>query len=145
MKPERVLAVVVGIIVVIAAVAAVVASRRDAVVYDADTPEGAVQAYLRAVIDDDHDAADAYLDPAADCDWADVGRVGRDVARAVLVDSEIENGEAVVRVEIVHATGGGPFDVVEFTEDETFRLVRHDDRWLITGSPWPFYLCGSGR
>src|SRR5688572_24843157 len=70
MKPERVLAVVVGIIVVIAAVAAVVASRRDAVVYDADTPEGAVQAYLRAVIDDDHDAADAYLDPAADCDWA---------------------------------------------------------------------------
>src|SRR5690606_12186391 len=107
--------------------------------------EGAVQAYLRAVIDDDHDAADAYLDPAADCDWADAGRVGRDVARAVLVDSEIENGEAVVRVEIVHATGGGPFDVVEFTEDETFRLVRHDDRWLITGSPWPFYLCGSGR
>ena len=78
MKPERVLAVVVGIIVVIAAVAAVVASRRDAVVYDADTPEGAVQAYLRAVIDDDHDAADAYLDPAADCDWADAGRVGRD-------------------------------------------------------------------
>ncbi|HLU52797.1 MAG TPA: hypothetical protein VK011_04305 [Acidimicrobiia bacterium] len=142
MKPERILAGVVGAIVVIAVVAAVVASQRDTVAYDIATPEGVVQSYLRAIIDGDVDEASSHLDPASGCDWEQIGGVGRDLSRAVLLDSEIADDRGRVRVELVFGYGGGPFDTHEYTQEETFRLVLGDDGWLITGSPWPFFACG---
>jgi hypothetical protein len=140
-SPGRVLAVVVGVLVVLAVVAGVLSARRGAGELTPGSPEAAVQDYLSRVYDRDLDGAAELLDPEGDCTVSDLERnVYEPDARVVLRSSEVDGATALVRVELVHGEEG-PLGSGEWAQEESFRLERVDDRWVITGEPWPMFSC----
>jgi hypothetical protein len=141
-RPNRILALVVGLIVIVAAVVAVFAARRPVAEFDAGSPERAVQTYLSAVLKGDHDAAAELLDPDGPCEVGDLDRVAfAEPARAYLVGSDVEGSNARVTVRVALTAGGGPLDTSEVTQNHVLRLTRTGGEWLITGTPWPLYTC----
>lgn len=146
MKPERILILVVGGIVLLAGVAAVVAAVRPVSEFEPGTPEATVQDYLRAVLEGDEESAASFFASGSDCAAEDIDRDRSDApARVALQTTDAENGAARVRVEIVFASDGGPFDTYEYSQEETFELVREGDGWLITDEPWPMFFCRGGQ
>jgi hypothetical protein len=144
-RPNRVLAIVVGSIALVALVAAVLAATRSEPEFDPATPEGTVQGYLRAVFQEDEDQALTYLAADTECDRNDFqGVFTSDSARVVLRSVETEGAEASVEVEIAYTGGQGPFDTYEWSEDQAFELERVGDRWVLVGEPWPLYFCREG-
>lgn len=144
-RPNRVLAIVVGCIALVAVVAAVLAVSRPEPEFDPATPEGTVQGYLRTIFDNDDDQALAYLEADTACDRDDFrGVVTSDSARVVLRGVEIDGAAATVEVEIAYTGGQGPFDTYEWSEDQSFELEREGDRWALIGEPWPLYFCREG-
>jgi hypothetical protein len=138
-RPNRVLAIVLGVVAVVAVVAVVVSTTRSAPTYDRGTPTGIVQAYLSAVIEGDHAEAAAFLAAESPCEIEDLDRAYvPEEARVVLRDSEVGPDTARVQVEVLMSPGG-IFD--EYAEVHNFRLVKQDDDWLITGEPWPMFDC----
>lgn len=146
-RANRILLIALAAIVVLAVVAAVVSATRPTAELEAGSPEATVQAYVDATLAGRVDEAARLLDPAGECGVEDLQRstgMGMQMARVVLVDSATEgSGEgstATVQVELVYASGG-PFDTSEYRDKHTYRLVRSDGRWLLTGVPWPLYDC----
>jgi len=143
-RANRVLAGVVGGIAVLAVLAAVFAATRPATRYDGGTPQGAVQAYLSAVLTKDDARAAGYFAADSRCDVADLDRSWvPESSRVDLVSTTVDGDTARVDVRINVSAGTGPFDDVS-TEDRTFRLTRSGGRWLLTGVPWPLYDCEGG-
>lgn len=137
-------ALIVAAIVVVLAVDAKEAS------YAADTPQGVVQNYLRALRDNDTDKARSYIDPAAlvQCTNTDyLNRFEIDNLRdstVTLRRSKVAGGMATIDVEIRHNQS----DVFDsgYGYSQDFTLVRRSDQWLLKGSfsnalPWPMYNC----
>lgn len=144
-RPNRVLAVVVGAVVIFAVIAAVVAANRRVPDLDSSTPDGAVQTYLRAMLEGDTDTAVDLLSTSTGCDDTDVAAAFvTDSARIVLVESSVEDDTASVVVEITEFSGDGPFGGSEFSHEEQFSLENEAGRWLIVGEPWPLYFCDRG-
>lgn len=142
MKPNRILAIVVGVIVVLAIVAGVVASTRPAPEFDPSTPEGTVQLYLQTLFDDDEEGAAGYLAPENACDADDLAQADEgESVRVLLGDVNIDADTARVEVEIIVTSADGPFGGYEYSVDESFTLRREGEGWLITGEPWPAYFC----
>jgi hypothetical protein len=105
-----------------------------------------VQAYLQAVFDGDDRSAAAYLSATSGCDADDFREAYvAESARVILQDSRIEGDEATVEVEIVFSEAGGPFDTYEWSEGQSFDLVREADGWILIGRPWPLYYCEGAR
>ncbi|HEX6877272.1 MAG TPA: hypothetical protein VF165_16570 [Nocardioidaceae bacterium] len=140
-RPNRILAIVVGVIAVIGVVAGVLSATRQVPKYERGTPVGVVQAYLTAVIDGDHQDAVGLLEGST-CTVGDLDRAYLpDDVRVVLRDSEVAGDAAQVKVDVVMPSEG-PLDGSEYVEKHTFRLTRTGGQWLISGSPWPMYECG---
>ena len=142
-RPGRVLAIVVGLVVLLAVVVGVLAANRTATEYDRATPEGVVQAYVGAVLDDDVEVAADLLsgDSPCDLDDFDSGYLP-EYDRVVLLDSEVDGDSARVEIEVV--TAEGPFGAFDYTERHTFRLEPAGTGWRITGRPWPLFECFKG-
>lgn len=142
-RPNRILAIVVGLIAALAIVAGVLSATRTVTEYDRGTPEGAVQGYLSAVIDGDHQEAVEFLADESPCTVEDLDQAYLpDGVRVALRDTEVDGDSARIEVDVM--TSGGPFGSSEFTERVTFRLNRAGEpgsHWLITGTPWPMYMC----
>ena len=142
-RPNRVLAIVVGLVVLLAVVAGVLAANRTVADHDRSTPEGVVQAYVVAVIDGDHEEAAGLLAEDSSCDVGDLeSSYAPEVDRVVLRDSEVDGDQARVEVETVSAEG--PFGAFDYSERHTFRLERTGTGWRITGRPWPLFECFKG-
>lgn len=140
-SPNRVLAIVIGLIIIAVAVVAILSSTKSAVVIDRSTPAGSVQVYLKAVLAGKNAEAGKMLSPESVCTVTDIDRAYIvDTARVLLVDSSTEGTTAEVRVRVEIPSGGPLGDFM--TEDHTFRLVNSGGTWLITGIPWPLYDCG---
>ena len=140
-RAGKVLAVVVGVLVLVALVAGVISATRDRPELPAGSPEAVVQDYITRVYADDLEGAVALLDPAGSCTVDDFQFAFVDrAARVVLRDTRVDGDRATVRVGMVRPAGGPLGD--EFTQEETFRLSRAGERWVITGDPWPIYGCG---
>lgn len=141
--PNRVLAVLVGVVVLLAVVAGVVASQRQAPVLDRDSPEGVTQAYVQAVIDGDHLAAADLLSPSSGCDLADVSQAYLpEAVRVVLESAEVEGDQAVVVLRVTDRYSDGPFGSSEYSHTERVTLAREGGTWLVTGSSWLLPTCG---
>lgn len=141
-KPERVLAVVIGVVVLVAVVAGIVAATRPSNEFQPGTPEAAVQGFVQALIDGDASEAADFLASASDCDVGDVERArGLDPARVLLQNAETENGTVRVTVDVVTGSGGGPFDLEEYSQSHTYVLVQEGEEWRITNEPWPLFSC----
>lgn len=140
-SPNRVLAIVIGLIVIAVAIVTILSSTKSAVVIDRSTPAGSVQVYLKAVLAGKNAEAAKMLSPESVCTVTDIDRAYIvDTARVLLIDSSTEGTTAEVRVRVEIPSGGPLGDFM--TEDHTFRLVNSGGTWLITGIPWPLYDCG---
>lgn len=145
MSPNRVLAIVVVAVAVAAVVAAVLAANRPEVELDTSTPEGVVQAYLRAVVDGDADAAAAHLSPRTGCDAGNLADAYVPAGvRVVLVDTGSGGDAATVTVEIVESDRSGVLGGYDYVHEERFTLETAGDSWLITEAPWPLLYCREG-
>lgn len=141
-RPNRILVIVVGVIAVIGVVAGVLSATRQVPMYEHGTPVGVVQAYLTAVINGEHQNAVSYLTKESPCTVEDLDRAAfPEGLRVVLRGTEIHGQTAQVMVEVVMPSGG-PLQGSEYVEKHTFHLATTDGDWLITGSPWPMYVCG---
>jgi alkylation response protein AidB-like acyl-CoA dehydrogenase len=139
-RANRVLAIAVGALLLLAVVAALVSVQRPPVQFDAGTPEATVQTYVEAILDGDVEAAAGLLDPESGCTVEDLERSEfQEPARVVVSNSSAQDETARVMVDLVYSDG--PFAGQEYASNETFRLVRADGSWLITGEPWPAYYC----
>jgi hypothetical protein len=140
--PNRVLLIVLAVVAVVVAAAAIVSAARETRHYDRGTPEGVVQAYLIALVDRDQEEAAELLADDSPCtvEDLDLAIIGDDV-RVVLRDTETEDDSARVDVDVV-IDSGQVFGGSEWTEQQTFRLIRDGDAWRITGTPWPMFECG---
>lgn len=135
------LAAGVGLVVLVLVVVALV---RDPIQLDSSTPEGAVQAYLQAISDENYERAYEMLDPARfdECVPGDIARYAPgDPFTASLDDQGGEptrDGEIrVVTVRMSFGTDGmfGP----GWETWESFELISQDGFWWITGDPWPHF------
>ncbi len=123
-------------LVALVVVAAVLAGRPPRT-YDLSAPEGTVQAFLQAILDDDTAAARRLLAPDVDERCVD-GAPGDESVRITLVSVTATDDTATVEVRVVRSGGEPPFGAYEYTQDATYRLERTDDGWLITSADWPF-------
>ena len=137
-----VLLVIAGLVLGLAVIAAVVSANRTAPPPpDLSTPEGVVQEYVQAVIDGDHEKIATFLDPSLGCE-APLRYSGPSLPTTLsLVSSRTSGSTATVVVEITEGEGRGPFLGGIYTHRENFTLVSRNDRWLISGNPWPIYEC----
>ncbi|MCK9486845.1 MAG: hypothetical protein M0R73_09140 [Dehalococcoidia bacterium] len=131
-----------ALVVVSVAVALVVDREAD---LDLDTPEGAVQAYLRTVADRDAAGALEFYseDLAARCEARDIRdslRYGPDDFRASLEAVTPRSGTpplTEVTVSLTQIYRSGPFDRGESTFREVFVLTETPEGWRFTEPPWP--------
>jgi hypothetical protein len=113
--------------------------------FPAGSPEGTVQAFIRAVEEQDANALRALLSPGAQqrCELGDIRNAlrypeERDL-RVTLRDTRVTTDRAEIRVRVTENTGAGPFDSGSYDHEETFDLVRFNDQWLIEQPTWPIY------
>ena len=142
-----------GVLVLLAVALTLATGGRRVTAYPADTPEGAVQRYLQALIVKDAELAYDFLSPDLrdQCplaDWLEQSRF----AYSQLDDSEVtlqralrvSDNEALVTVAIGRIEGPGLIDVRprQFSYDQDFRLRKQSDGvWRFSQSPWPVYGC----
>jgi hypothetical protein len=135
-----VLLLVLAAVALIATAAGVIAGLRGAP-YDPATPQGVVQAYLTAVIDGNHDQAAQFLAPGSPCSVVDLDRAYLpDGVRVVLREAQVTGDTARVDVDVAMPSGD-VFGGSETFEKHSFRLIRQDGVWLVTGQPWPMSDC----
>lgn len=140
-NPNRVLAIVIGLIVIAVAIVTVLSSTKSAVVIDRSTPAGSVQVYLKAILAGKNAEAAKMLSPNSVCTIDDIDRAYVvDTSRVLLVDSTTDGNTAEVRVRVEISSGGPIGDFM--TEDHTLRLSKSSGSWLLTGVPWPLFDCG---
>ena len=140
-RPNVVLLVIAALVVGLAVIAAVVSANRTTPSPDLATPEGVVQAYVVAVIDADQEKMESFLDPGLGCKAPFPYFSPPQAASLALVSSRTSGSTATVVVEITEGEGRGPFLGGIYTHRENFTLVSRNDRWLISGNPWPIYEC----
>ena len=141
-----------GVLVLIAVVAAVLTSSTRPELRPVDTPEGVVQRYVQALMDNDMDMTYAYLssdlqESCALSDWQQQARqpYRLDESQVLLKDViDYADGDAGVTVTITRIRGPEPFDLTpqESSFDQTFRLETQDDgAWRFSHLPWPGFRC----
>ncbi len=140
-NPNRVLAIIIGIIIIAVAIVTVLSTTKSAVVVDRTTPAGSVQVYLKAILSGRNAEAAKMLSPDSVCTADDIDRsYVVATSRVLLVDSTTEGSTAEVRVRVEIPSGSPLGDFM--TEDHTFRLSNTSGSWLLTGIPWPLFDCG---
>lgn len=137
------LGVVVGLVVVAALVTALLTARQSAEL-DPGSPEEAVQRYLDDVLDHDTEAAARALDPDGPCTVVDLDAAYVDDDVHVALRGVHLSG-TTARVDVAITTGSGGLIPSPWSEEQTFRLRRSGEGWLITGAPWPLFECGMVR
>ena len=139
-RANRVLGIVVAAIAIVALIV-VFAVKEPTAELDKGSPEGVVQQYLNAAIDKDFDQAKSFLASDTKCTAEDFDRAYiQDSIRIGLSDATSTETSAKVTVTI-ETSNGYPFGG-SYAETQTFRLVKEDSGWKITGIPWPTYECG---
>lgn len=141
-RTDRTLLIVISLIAVVAVLAVVVVFTRGAPAQlDPSTPEGVVQSYTNAVIDDNRPVATALLAQhiRENCDRAEPGML-TDI-RVTVVSTKVTGETAVVRVLISHGSTGGAFGGSGYESDDSFSLAMEDGAWRIDSAPWEFTVC----
>src|SRR5690625_2584129 len=134
-----VLATITGLNVIAAIIAARVASRDHSTQWPPDAAETTVHTYVQAVVDQDYAAARRTMVPALACSVEHFDQSNYPQATAIsLFQAATQADRATVTVEI-GSYGDLLFDT--FVHQEQFELIQGETGWLITGSPWPVYIC----
>ena len=116
-----------------------------------NSPEGTVQAYLRALEQDQPASAYSLLSSqlAEACPLEDFvtdasfSKSQISEHRVILLSTQVVNGTTIVTVRLSRVTNSGPFGVSESSYDEGFSLKNVAGSWRISKEPWPFFHCGN--
>ena len=112
--------------------------------------ERAVQEYLKAVGDDDFEAAYGFLS-AELMEECTIGEFagGNVPMRSDLADDRITlektntvGATVFVTVRVWQVRSSGPFGTSESSFEQRFSLGKQDEQWRFTEHPWPFLRCG---
>ncbi len=128
-KPLLIVGGVVGALIIVTLIAS---TLRPVEQLDPNTPEGVVQQFIQAVLDDDEDGAEefvtsAFLDDCAIRDRGTNGRFAINESRTVAAGYLIE-----VMQSSSEGFGGG------YVRTTDIMLVDVDGGWLIDWASWPF-------
>lgn len=137
------IALAAGVVLVVVIALIAVFARGDVAPLDAATPEGVVQRYAQAVVDDDVEAALTYLAPEIAESCVRVPRSLEDL-RVTLLETTEREDSASVRVLLVTVIDSGPIGVDEYKREEVFDLVRIGGEWKIETPPFQFAVCENG-
>lgn len=133
----------VGLIVLVGLIALFVVNSRKEVQFSQDTPEWAVQQYLKALEERNSEAAYGFLaDSAKDTNTRrsyerGMATPGEPSRRILLDKSEITDGQARVVVSISTFQSSGPMNTSEYTQRFDFRLKREGGQWKILSPTYP--------
>lgn len=138
-RPNIVLAVVTAAIVALALTAAIFSLRQPASAGDPSTPQGVVQSYAKAVVEQNYAAAVALLDPTLQCtDRHFLTSYVPENTALTLLETADATDPASVTVDI---SNYGDALAGSTAHQEVFELRRFEETWRITGAPWPVYDC----
>lgn len=139
----------VGAVVLLAIVtSAVVGAVRDPDLLDRDTPEGVVQRYAQAAIDEDYEQARGFLaeEVAERCTPARFRETWVPESVSLSLDEvDVRGDEAEVRVHLRRVREPPPFGSGGYETTETFVLTRERGEWRLTDTPWPLSFCDVPR
>ena len=148
--PLLIVGAVVGLAVL---VTVALIARSGTETYEVGTPEAALQDFLQAGFDGDSDAmfglltaeSRAACETARDRDRFDDGLYS-DGLRAELEGMTLKGATATAEVRFHQTSGNDPFGNSNWSYNESFRLERVGEAWLIdrAGWPWPFEDCTRG-
>lgn len=138
------LGVLAGVAVLIGVAIAVSVTAGGETDFASDTPEGTVQAYLRAISDQDAEAAWAIFSPDLQdrCSVStirDALRYGPREFRAHLGEVVAHDETTDVFVEVTERYGGGVFGGGESTFEHVFPLTEVEGGWRLVEAPWPLW------
>lgn len=138
----------IGVTVLVAALAVagiiVALVARNDTLLPADSPEGALQRYLRALADEDYKLAYGYLSTTSrvrcSLDEFTVQASYREVrdSHMTLEGTRRLDDTAVVSARVTVFEPNVPFGANEYSYDRTFQLKLEDGQWRVTG---PTYRC----
>lgn len=120
--------------------------------YPAGTPEGVVQRYLQALETEDASLALSYLEAEAreGCTIQEVRQQtgyfaeGSHRRRVELLESkELSDGRQQITVRVTEVNVSPPFDVSEYSHEQTYTLVQEGDAWVLEHPAWPVNYCRS--
>jgi hypothetical protein len=140
-SPNRLLLIIFSAVLLFTVAVVLATSQREPTAWKISTPQGVVQAYLKAMTSGDTDKAARFLSSESQCRVSDLDRayVPSDM-RIYLTSSTIADGAATVTVK-VDSSSDGPF-IDSMSEIHTLRLTRIFGNWRLVGIPWPLYDCG---
>lgn len=125
---------------IVVACLVVVFTRGQPAALDPQSPAGAVQSYLTAVLDGDETAALEHVAASVRAECAPIEPYLDEGMRVTLGDTTLSDDTATVAVTMSFVTSG-LFGGSEYSSQERFRLERAGDAWVITRAPWSFAIC----
>ena len=139
-----------AVLVVTSIVINVVLDSSDDELLPADTPEGAVQQYLQALVDDDYAEAFAYVsETLQDCTLQHFIQITefrreRDFSATLGRTTSIDD-ITLVTVKITEPSFDIPFGRGENSFDTVFTLAEEEGQWRFSEPPWPMAWCPPER
>lgn len=137
-----------AVVIAVVAVVAVLAATKGVTNFDETTPEGTAQAYVTAVLEGDHGAAQSLLSEALQdrCSLTDLSDAWvPERVRVTLRDVTIDGDRATVELHLTEGASGTPFEPYEYRNRASLFMVAAEDGWVIDEVPWPLYWCEPGR
>jgi hypothetical protein len=145
---STIILVVVGTLVAVLVAVSVFFALQPPTQFDPNSPEGTAQGYFQAIEDGDKNLATNFLteDLQEFCDGEWRYRDFESASRVVINDTKIDGDTATVKVAITVSYGDDPFGGGSYDHDETIKMVRVGDVWLISTLTWPMdaYPCNEG-
>ena len=151
---ERTWTIAAGAVIGLLLIASIVVSlMRGETDFDPGSPPAVVQQYVRALAEEDFDAARALWSPdlrercsletfVTDSRY-DVERMAE--SRYTLGGVRIAGETASVELEITHTSGGGIFGPSEYSRTSHYSLRSYDGSWLVTDHTDPWIECVSNH
>jgi hypothetical protein len=138
---NRALAVLLVSILLIIGTLAYLAGNRTVSSYPTGSPEAAIQNFLKAISERDTSLAQRYLEPKSNCDIEDLNRavISPDLAVNLLKSTQDEES---ARIDIQIKYNSNTLFNDSHSEIQIIRLINIENKWKITGIPWPLYGCG---
>ena len=139
-------AAILGLLLAASVIVAILQEEED---FAPGSPEAAVQAYLRALNEEDFQAAYDLLSPELQsrCSIEDTlgGRVSSrwqiEEKRMTLESAQTVEETTFVTVRVTELSRGGLFGPSEYSFEVSFALRQLDGNWKFSQNPWPSFEC----
>lgn len=145
MERNRTVGLGIAAAVVLALSVIVISSlAREPASFDSDSPEGVVQSYVTALIDERWSDARSHLDEELRdrCDATELARARtEDVSRVSIDDVSTTDGSSIVDVTITHSSLNDPLNPSTWDQEVSYTLIREVDRWVVDEIGWPYPPC----